>query len=100
MPTGNSGSPVTCSSGGPGAGLPGEDVQHIPGQHQSPGPVQAGSPLLQEPSPVLYVKVPRHGESTALTGCGTGSWAIKKWTPDKRNVAMNHLVGRANGFSF
>lgn len=49
---------------------------------------------------MFYVKVFRYGESIVLIGCGIGSWVIKKWIFDKRNVVMNYLVGRVNGFSF
>lgn len=89
-------SPGPFSGGRPRAGHPGEDLQRIPDQHQEPGPVQAGSPLLQEPSPVLYMKAPGHQKCSRLTG----GWVYKTadtggGTPDETNAVKDKPAGGA-----
>lgn len=57
MPRGDRTASVAVTGQGSRDGCLGEVLQLIQGQHQRSGPVQASSPLLQEPSPVFHLRM-------------------------------------------
>lgn len=55
------------------AGCLGDVLQQIPGQHQFSGPIQASTPLLQEPSLLLHLKVQRTGNAIHRVAVGNNN---------------------------
>lgn len=94
MPRGDCRPPEKNTINGSEAGCLGDVLQQIPGQQQFSGPIQARTPLLQESSLLLHLKVQSTGNAinrlavgnkkiVGLDVRGTKSRLLKRGTGSK-----------------